>query len=286
MPARRKQSASAGAGPCKESSMKLADPVVLIKGGGEVASGIAHRLFHTHFKVCLTETPHPKAISRGVTFSEAVYDGEKEVEGVVAKLVKSVGDIPKAWEENKVPIIVDPETTLRETLRPDVLIDAIMAKRNLGTRLVDAPLVIGLGPGFEAGRDVHAVVETNNSESLGKVIFDGEAEKDTGVPIAISGLTVERVLHSPEDGLFLANREIGDLVIADEVIAVVGRQAVKAPIGGVVRGLLRSRIPIERGMKLGEIDPVGNKEVCYRIRARVRAIAGGVLEAILMWFNV
>jgi len=186
---------------------KLSELIVLIKGGGEVASGVAHRLFRAHFKVCLTEIHHPKAVSRGVAFSEAIYDGKKEVEGVVAKLVKSASDILRVWKESKLPIIVDPKATIRDTLHPDILIDAIMAKRNLETRLTDAPLVIGLGPGFQAGKDVHLVVETNNSESLGKVIFDGESEKNTGAPIPIGGLTFERVLHSPENGLFLANMD-------------------------------------------------------------------------------
>lgn len=265
--------------------MKLTELVVLIKGGGEVASGVAHRLFRAHFKVCLTEAPYPEAVSRGVAFSEAVYDGEKEVEGVVAKLVKSTKEMPAVWGENKLPIMVDPEAAIKDTLHPSILIDAIMAKRNLGTRLTDAPLVIGLGPGFQAGKDVHLVVETNNSENLGKVIFAGEAEKNTGVPISIGGLTSERVLHCPEDGLFVTNKGIGEQVTAGEVIASVGRQAVKAPIGGVVRALLKSGILVEEGTKLAEIDPVGSKEICYSIRARVRAIAGGVLEAILIRFN-
>lgn len=264
---------------------KLSEHIVLIKGGGEVASGVAHRLFRAHFKVCLTEIPRPKAVSRGVAFSEAIYEGTKEVEGVVAKLVQSAGDILRVWQESKLPIVVDPEARIRDTLHPDILIDAIMAKRNLGTRLTDAPLVIGLGPGFQAGKDVHLVVETNNSENLGKVIFDREAEKNTGVPIPIGGLTFERVLHSPENGLFLANKEIGDPVAAGEVIASVGRQAVTAQISGVIRALLRSGLQVEKGTKLGEIDPVGNKETCYSIRARMRAIAGGILEAILIRFS-
>lgn len=264
--------------------MKLSELVVLIKGGGEVASAVAHRLFRSHFKVCLTEVPNPTSVSRGVAFSEAVYDGEKEIEGVVARLVKSADEIPKMWQES-LPIIVDPETKVRDILHPDILIDAIMAKRNLGTKLTDAPLVIGLGPGFRAGKDVHIVIETNNSENLGKVILSGEAEKDTGVPIAIAGLTFQRVIHSPEDGLFVAQKEIGDTVSAGDVVARVGKQAVKAPIGGRIRALLRSGIEVEKGIKLGEIDPEGSMEVCYSIRARMRAIAGGVLEAILMRFN-
>ncbi len=266
--------------------MKLDDKVVLIRGGGEVASGVAHRLFRAHFKVCLTEVACPQAVSRGVTFSEAIYDGEKEIEGVTARLVKSAGEIPGIWSENKLPIMVDPELTTRGALHPDVLIDAIMAKRNLGTKISDAPLVIGLGPGFRVGRDVHLAVETNNSESLGRVILEGEAESDTGIPIAIGGLTFERVVHSSGDGLFLADREIGDLVTAGEVIASVGGQEVRAPIDGVLRALLRSDIEVEKGIKLGEVDPTGEREPCYRIRARIRAIAGGVLEAILMRFNV
>ncbi len=266
-------------------SKGLTELIVLIKGGGEVASGVAHRLFRAQFKVCLTEIPHPQAVSRGVAFSEAVYDGEKEVEGVAAELVQSAGEIPQIWGKNRLPIMVDPETTLKDTLHPDILVDAIMAKRNLGTRLTDAPLVIGLGPGFYAGRDVHLVVETNNSENLGRVIFDGETEQNTGVPISIGGLTSDRVLHSPEDGLFLTTKEIGGLVSAGEVVASVGRQAVKAEIGGVVRALLKSGIQVEKGTKLAEIDPVADKETCYRIRARVRAISGGVLEAILVRLN-
>jgi xanthine dehydrogenase accessory factor len=264
---------------------KLTELIVLIKGGGEVASGVAHRLFRAHFKVCLTEASQPQAVSRGVSFSEAVYDGEKEVEGVVAKLVKSAGEITVVWEENRIPIIVDPEAAIKDTLHPDILIDAIMAKRNLGTRLTDADLVIGLGPGFQAGKDVHLVVETNNSERLGEVIFAGEAEKNTGIPIAIDGLTSERVVHSLGDGLFVTEREIGEQVAAGEVVASVGGQAVKAPIGGVVRALLRSGVQVKEGTKLVEIDQIATKEICYSIRARVRAIAGGVLEAILIWFN-
>lgn len=267
-------------------SMELPQLVVLIRGGGEIASGVAHMLARAHFRVCLTETSQPLAVSRGVAFCEAIYDGEKEVEGVVARRVKSADQIPKVWQENQIPIIVDPEAAIKKDLHPDVLVDAIMAKRNLGTKITDAPLVIGLGPGFEAGKDVHMVVETNYSEHLGKVILSGEAEKDTGIPIAIGGLTFDRVLHSAGDGRFQTDKEIGDFVAADEVMASVAGQPIKAEIGGVVRALLRSGIMVREGTKLGEIDPSGNKEVCYTIRPRVRAIAGGVLEAILMRYNV
>ena len=267
-------------------STELTQLVVLIRGGGEVASGVAHKLARAHFRVCITETSHPLAVSRGVAFCEAIYDEEKEVEGVVARRVKSADQIPKAWQESEIPIIVDPEASIRDTLKPQVLVDAIMAKRNLGTKITDAPLVIGLGPGFQAGRDVHMVVETNNSENLGRVILNGEAERDTGIPIAMGGLTFDRVLYSSRDGLFLTDKGIGDLVTAGGEVASVAEQPVKAEIDGVVRALLRSGIMVRKGTKLGEIDPSGNKEVGYTIRPRVRAIAGGVLEAILMRFNI
>jgi len=259
--------------------------VVLIKGAGEVASGVAHRLFRTHLMVCMTEVPEPQAVSRGVAFCEAIYDGEKEVEGVVARNVSSAEGVFKAWEEGKIPLVVDPEASIREVLRPDILVDAIMAKRNLGTRITDAPLVIGLGPGFCAGRDVHVVVETNWSEGLGSVILKGEAEKDTGLPVPVDGLTSERVLHSPADGIFLSDKQLGDDVAAHEVVASLGEMEIKTEIGGIVRALLRSGVKVKKGTKLGEIDPSADRDVCFLIRGRVRAIAGGVLEAILMRFN-
>jgi xanthine dehydrogenase accessory factor len=260
--------------------------VVLIKGGGEVASGVAHKLARARLRVCLTETAQPLAVSRGVAFCEAIYDGEKEVEGIVARQAESVADVHRLWRENKIPVIIDPKTSARKVLNPEVLVDAIMAKKNLGTRTGDAPLVIGLGPGFGVGRDVHMVVETNNSERLGRVILNGEAEKDTGIPVAIGGLTHERALHADRNGLFQTEKDIGEPASAGEVVATVAGEPVKAEIGGIIRALLRSGVTVKKGTKLGEIDPSGNIEDCYTIRPRVRAIAGGVLEAIMMRYNV
>jgi len=260
--------------------------VVLIRGGGEVASGVAHKLARAHLRVCLTETAEPLAVSRGVAFCEAIYDKEKEVEGIVARRVGSAADIHKLWREGQIPIIVDPGARMKSILNPQVVVDAIMAKKNLGTKSSDAPMVIGLGPGFRAGRDVHVVVETNNSERLGRVILKGRAEKDTGIPVAIGGLTHERALHAAVAGLFQTDRDIGDLANAGEAVATVAGQPVKAEIDGIIRALLRSGTMVEKGTKLGEIDPSGDREDCYTIRPRVRAIAGGVLEAILMRYNV
>lgn len=266
-------------------SMELRQLIVLIRGGGEVASGAAHRLARAHFRVCMTDTSHPMAVSRGAAFCEAIYDGEKQVEGVVAKLISSAQDISPTWAESKLPIIVDPQASIRNSLHPDVIVDAIMAKKNLGTKISHAPLVIGLGPGFSIGEDAHMVIETNNTENLGKVILSGEAEPDTGIPLGIGGLTQERVLHSPTKGLFHSVREIGDLVVAGDTVARVGNRPVKAQIDGVLRALLRDGLEVDKQTKLGEIDPSGDKQVCYTIRPRMRAIAGGVLEAILMRFN-
>jgi xanthine dehydrogenase accessory factor len=265
---------------------ELSRLVVLIKGGGEVASGVAHKLARAHLRVCLTEIAKPLAVSRGVAFCEAVYDGEKEVEGVVARRAESGVEILKLWREGRIPVMVDPQTSVRKMIKPDVLVDAIMAKKNLGTKINHAPLVIGLGPGFRAGKDVHLVVETNNSERLGRVILEGEAEKDTGIPIAIGGLTHERALHADQDGLFLTDREIGDPVSAGEVVATMAGKPVRAEIDGIVRAMLRHGTEVKKGTKLGEIDPSGDREAGYTIRPRVRAIAGGVLEAIMMRCNV
>jgi len=233
----------------------------------------------------MTEIPHPIAVSRGAAFCEAAYDGEKEVEDVIAKLVSSTDEIAQTWAENKLPIIVDPQVSVINSLHPDIIVDAIMAKRNLGTNINDAPLVIGLGPGFYAGKDVHMIVETNNTENLGKVILSGEAEPDTGIPLSVGGLTEARVLNAPTKGLFHAAKEIGDLVSAGDTVAWVGNHPVKAKINGVLRALLRDGLEVDKDTKLGEVDPSGDKQVCYTIRPRTRAIAGGVLEAILMHFN-
>jgi xanthine dehydrogenase accessory factor len=265
--------------------MELTDLKILIKGGGEAASAIAHKLCMAHFNVCITEIGKPTAVSRGVSFSEAVYDGEKEVEGVTARLVNSIDDVYKAWKTDIIPVVIDEKSELRTTLLPDVIIDAIMAKRNLGTTINDAPLVIGLGPGFYAGKDVHIVIETNNSEDLGKVLFSGTADEDTGIPIPVQGLTFERAYHAAHDGLFITLKEMGDRVKAGDLIATVDEEEVRSQIDGIVRALLRNNIYVQEGTKLAEIDPVADPSICYCIRARMRTIAGGVLEAILNRFN-
>ena len=259
--------------------------MVFIKGGGEMASGVAHRLARCHFKVCMTETPHPQAVRREVSFCEAVYDGEKTVEGLTARLVGSYDQIPEVFDTGKIPIIVDPEARVKDFLQPTILVDAILAKKNVGTKIADAPLVIGLGPGFYAGRDVHLVVETMRGHNLGRVIFDGEAESNTGIPGEIAGFSTERVIRAPKQGTLSTLRQIGDYVEPGEVVAYVDDLPVSAQIRGVVRGLLRNGTSVWKGMKTGDIDPRGIKGHCYTISDKARAVGGGVLEGILSYLN-
>jgi xanthine dehydrogenase accessory factor len=269
-----------------KSKRRIEDLVVLIRGAGEMASGVAYRLHRSHFKICMLEIPHPIAVRREVSFCEAVYDGEKEVEGVWAKFISTPEEIPSAWKKGKIPILVDPDGKgTRHFLKPDVLIDAIMAKKNLGTQINDAPLVIGLGPGFTAGKDVHVVIETNRGHNLGKVILNSTAEFDTGIPGVIGGYTIERVLRTMKKGIFHPHKSIGERVNKGSVVAVVDDYPVIARISGVVRGLLGEGVEAKKGMKVGDIDPRGKKEFCFTISDKARAIGGGVLEAILYWFN-
>ena len=259
--------------------------IVLIKGAGEQASGVAHRLSCCHCKVVMAELPFPLAERREVAFCEAVYEGQKEVEGLVAELVQTTADIRRIWCDNKLPILTCDADMVEHDMIPQVVVDGTMVKRNIGTRITEAPLVIGLGVGFEAGVDVHAVVETNRGHNLGRVIYQGRAESNTGIPDEISGLTIERVFHAPKTGRFFACKKIGDYVEAGEVVAYTDEIPIKSKISGVVRGILRDGIEVRKGVKAGDIDPRGIKEYCFSISDKPRAIAGGVLEAILHRFG-
>ena len=265
---------------------RIAEIVVLIRGAGEMASGVAHRLHQSHFKVCMLEIPHPLAVRREVSFSEAIYEGEKEVEGIRAKFISTPKEIPSVWKEDKIPLLIDPDGKgTRSFLKPDVLIDAILAKKNLGTQINDAPLVIGLGPGFTAEKDVHMVIETNRGHNLGRVVLNGTAEPDTGIPGEIGGFTVERVLRTMKKGVLHPHKSIGERVSKGSVVAVVDDFPVIAKISGVVRGLLREGVEVKKGMKVGDIDPRGKRELCFTVSEKARAIGGGALEAILYRFN-
>jgi xanthine dehydrogenase accessory factor len=262
-------------------ALAISELKVLVRGGGEMATGIAHRLHQCHMKVMITEIAAPTAVRRSVAFAEAVYEGAQVVEGVEAVKVDSFDDAQTAWRRNHIPLLVDPHASIREILKPAVIVDAIMSKKNGASKLTDAPVVIGVGPGFTAGIDVHAVVESNRGYHLGRVIWDGAAESDTGIPAPVGGYTHTRVLRVPETGIFTALRAIGDPVQIGETIAEVNGLCIKADISGQIRGLLRSGIRVQRGMKAGDVDPRGERGYCDLISDKSRAIAGGVLEAVL-----
>lgn len=266
---------------------KLSELEVLIRGGGEVASAVAHRLYRSHFKVCLTEVAEPLAVCRGVCYSEAVFDGTKTIEGVTAEYVAlSREEIQRAWQKGRIPLIIDPSASIKDTLRFDVLVDATMLKRKTGVTIHDAPLVIGMGTGFHAGTDVHLIVETNNSNNMGMVLTEGEAEENTGIPLAVGGLTGERVLWAEQAGVVMSDREIGETAQKGQVIGTLGDLQLKAPADGIIRGLVRNGVHVNKGAKIVEIDPVNDKSVCYIIRDKMRAIAGGALEAIMYVYNI
>ncbi|MFQ6058650.1 MAG: selenium-dependent molybdenum cofactor biosynthesis protein YqeB [Anaerolineae bacterium] len=254
--------------------------VVVVKGGGDLATGVAHRLHRAGFRVVITELAQPRVIRRTVAFASAIYEGQVTVEGVVARQA-SLGEVVGLLQEGVIPVLIDPAAEAVKVLRPLAVVDAIMAKRNTGTRMSDAPIVVGLGPGFTAGLDVHAVVETQRGHDLGRVILKGSAAPDTGVPGAVGGVTTERVLRAPCDGTFRSQRAIGQRVEQGDVVADVDGVPVVARVGGVLRGLLADGLTVREGMKIGDVDPRGVVEHCFTISDKARAVGGGVLEAIL-----
>ncbi|OPY72056.1 MAG: hypothetical protein A4E63_01359 [Syntrophorhabdus sp. PtaU1.Bin050] len=269
----------------KKKGRKLTDLIVVIKGAGEMATGVAQRLYMANIRhIVMTEISQPITVRRAVAFSEVIYKGRMTVEGVEAEYVNSIDEVPEAWQRGKIAVIVDPEWRAVEILRPDVVVDVIMAKRNLGTRKDEAPLVIGVGPGFTAPDDVHLVVESNRGHYLGRVIPEGSAEPHTGIPGPTMGYTTERVLRSPHEGIVRHVKKLGDSVIKGEMVLYVGETPIYAPIDGMLRGLIRE-IEVPSNEKVGDIDPRNEKDYIDTITEKARAIGGGVLEAILRVYN-
>ena len=266
--------------------MNISELIIAVKGAGEMATGVAWRLFQSNFKnIFMMEIETPIAVRRRVSFCEAIYDEEIIVEGLRAKKVLQPDDFRTAWDTEQIPVIVDPDWKSIKAIRPHVVIDAIIAKKNLGTNLSEAPLVIGLGPGFEAGRDVHIVIETNRGHNLGRIILNGGAEPNTGAPGNINGHTKERVLRSPCSGIFNSSLTIGTLVKQNDAVGHVDGKPVVAHIDGVLRGQIRNNTMVTKQLKIGDIDPRGNKQHCITISEKARAIGGSVLEAILRKYN-
>ena len=255
--------------------------LVLIRGAGDLASGIALRLWHCGFKVVMTEIERPTTIRRTVAFSDAVTENFACVEDVTAVRVKDVQEARTMLLAGLLPVLVDPDCRCLPELQPDALVDAILAKRNLGTAITDAPIVIGVGPGFTAGVDCHAVVETMRGHTLGRVYYEGSTLPNTNIPGLIGGFSGERVLRAPCDGVFKAERRIGDKVAVGEVVGTVEHVPMACTIAGVLRGLLADGVPVYKGMKAGDVDPRGDAAYCKTASDKALAIAGGVLEAVL-----
>ena len=295
--------------------------LIICRGAGDLATGIIHRLHRAGHRVIALETDYPAAIRRQVSFCEAVYDGSAAVEGVTARLVPALADaetdtetysgindtpaahiVSEKWdssaieavlEAGEVPLLIDPKGESIALLKPDVVVDAIIAKKNLGTTINMAPLVIGVGPGFTAGQDVHLVIESMRGHNLARIITDGMAQPNTGVPGNIAGFTSERVIHAPAAGYIHDVRKIGDIVQKGNEIARIYPDKesydnalseyvpVNATITGIIRGLIREGYYFREGFKIADIDPRESELTnCFTISDKARSIAGSVLEAV------
>lgn len=274
--------------------------LIICRGGGDLATGIVHRLFRAGFQVLVLETDSPAAIRRQVSFSEAVYDGTATVEGVTAERIASAdkASVNHVLEEGRVPLLVDPDGSSIPLLKPDIVVDAIIAKKNLGTAKEMAPLVIGVGPGFTAGEDVDLVVESMRGHNLARIFTTGSALPNTGIPGNIGGFTKERVLHAEAAGYMKNIRQIGDIVEKGEEIARIYEKmtedgtfsgsyvSVEASISGIIRGLIREGYHFQKGFKIADIDPRESELAnCFTISDKARSIGGSVLEAVCGYVN-
>jgi xanthine dehydrogenase accessory factor len=273
----------------RNANRGLQDVLVAVKGAGDLATGVIHRLKRAGFAIMATELSQPTVLRRTVAFAEAVSLGQMTVEGITAKRVNVLEDIQKTLANNFVPILVDPDGVAFKQLQPEILIEATLSKYNSGITIHDAPIVIALGPGYEAGRDAHAVIETNRGHNLGRVYVEGGAEPNTGVPGTIGGYAGERLLRAPCAGRLYGVRQIGDQVQVGEEVAVVKSNTATASItpsiSGILRGLVRDGLEVNTGMKVGDVDPRAIHEHCFTISDKSRAIGGGVLEALLYFMN-
>jgi len=261
---------------------EMTKPTIVIRGAGDLATGVALRLYRAGLRrLVLLETENPLAVRRTVAFSEAVYHGQMTVEGVTAECLRFPERVAGSWAAGRIPVLADPAAETLSILGPEVLVDAIIAKRNLGTTIGLASLVIGLGPGFTAGEDVHKVVETKRGHHLGRVLSVGSAQPNTGVPGNIDGYTLERVYWAETPGVFSTSLQIGDMVCEGDTIGSVDGTPVVAAISGIVRGLLRDGTPVTKKTKLGDVDPRGLLSYCGEVSDKALSIGGGVLEAIM-----
>ena len=264
---------------------------IIVRGGGDLATGVIHRLWRAGFAPLVLECARPAAIRRQVALCEAVYAGSATVEGMTGVLINSLSEAVAIWQAGKVPVLVDEAGDCIKVLQPDIVIDAIIAKRNLGTNMGMAPLTIALGPGFEAGRDVHAVVETKRGHNLGRVISAGSAAPNSGIPGIIAGFGKERVLHAPAAGVLHVVQDIGSVVEQGQLIAKITAEdgvvvPVEATLTGIIRGMIREGFVVTKGFKIADIDPRQEELAnCFTISDKARCIAGSVLELVCGYAN-
>ena len=255
---------------------------VVIRGGGDLATGVAEVLYQSGFKILILDIEKPSSIRRSVCFSEAIYDGIIQVENIICKKVENENDIEKCWNEKIIPIMVDEKGEIIKKIKPDVVVDSIIAKKNLGTTKEMAPITIALGDGFEAGKDVDIVIETMRGHNLGRIITSGRAMKNTGIPGEIKGVSKDRVIYSLANGIFSSVKKIGDTVQKDEIIGYVGDVEIRGKISGILRGIIREGYEVTENMKIGDIDPrIEEKNNCFTISDKARSLGGAVLRAIM-----
>jgi len=258
--------------------------IILIRGGGDMASGVALRMFRAGFRVAVTELPQPLAIRRRVSFAEAIYNGECQVEEATGRVVKDPTDtlrIMQLFAKNLVPVLIDPQGEAIKALYPTVVVDARMLKEAVPLIPTRIKLIIGLGPGFTAGENCHAAIETQRGHRLGRVLWQGSPQLDSGIPDSVGSHQAERVLRAPASGVLETQVEIGDHVEAGQTVAVVGGENVLAPFAGVLRGILHPGVEVSQGLKIGDIDPRDDPSYCTLVSDKSLAVAGGVMEAIL-----
>ncbi len=254
--------------------------LTVIRGAGDIATGIALRLWRSGVQVVMTDLSNPTAIRRTVCFSQAIVLGRATVEDVTAVRAETAVKALALLKEGVIPVLPDAEGKCIPQLRPDAVVDAILAKKNLGTTITDAPVVVAVGPGFTAGMDCHAVVETMRGHTLGRTYYTGSALPNTGIPGLIGGFSGERVLRAPADGVFHQRLDIGAMVTEGDVAGEVEGLPMHCTLTGVLRGILADGTPVFKGMKAGDVDPRGQEANCFTASDKALAVGGGVLEAV------
>ena len=256
--------------------------LIIVRGGGDIATGTIYKLYQSRFAVLVNENSNTNSNRRTNSFFVAVFFKKVVVGGVTTQRAESLEDAFAIYGQGQIPVMIDENGSMIQEVQPPVVVDAILAKRNLGTKITDAPAVIGVGPGFCAGKDVDAVIETQRGHNLGRVIYEGEAAPNTGIPGMIGGYAKERVIHAPATGKLHILRQIGEIVEAGDILADIEGTPVKTLISGVIRGMIREGYDVKKGLKIADVDPrVKEQENCYHISDKARCVAGGVLEAIL-----